>query len=248
MNHFKLRAPISGAHSSASCFVFPCATMPSTSPPKYDYIPVSDHEQKVTRVWPSRESHSQFAWSKWIFLLLLAGSSFLIGGLLGFGAGEASMLDVSYDVPCTLQQSFQLMADSGMILIPHLLRKWSHFPSLSNRIELSCNVPRTSQTPSGALSTQETTAFSIIPIRIPVDPPLQDFISCTALYVARLFFHLAFSILPHFSSRLKTSLLTHSLRRTKRTPYAAASTNSGMRSQPWKTARTQPTCQQRRSR
>ena len=63
-----------------------------------------------------------------MFLLLFATSSFYLGGLVGFGVGKASMLDVSYDVPCALQHTlFQLMADSGMILIPHLLRSGAAF-------------------------------------------------------------------------------------------------------------------------
>ncbi|KAF7508281.1 hypothetical protein GJ744_009426 [Endocarpon pusillum] len=73
--------------------------MPSMPPPKYEYVPVSDDEEKIPRAWPSRESHAQFTWSGWVFLLLFATSSFFLGGLVGFGAGKASMLDVSYDVP-----------------------------------------------------------------------------------------------------------------------------------------------------
>jgi hypothetical protein len=100
---------------------------PSKASPDHGYVLVAGDEEKAMGVLSPGKT-PQLAGPRWISLLLLfAICFFLIGGFLGFEAGNALRLDVIYDVPCTLRALRSLIPDSGIVVYPHLLHSEATF-------------------------------------------------------------------------------------------------------------------------
>jgi hypothetical protein len=171
----------------------------------------------------------QLAESRWISLLLLfAICFFLIGGFLGFEAGNTLRLDVIYDVPCTLRALRSLIPDSGMLLTPIFFTvEPLSIAFTSNRTFLQ----RPSNESNAIWSTlyPGNHGFFNYPDK---NPRRSTFAGFHQLHcVVRFLFSFPLPYVPSRANSL-TGLLTHSF--ANRIHYVAASTKSGMLKQPWK--------------